>query len=90
MGTHFHLAIWTHIEHIFDTEMSFEKKKHAANLAVELCYTSQISKAISWVDLPGLYEGGVGRVGKSWGYAAKVGGGEVEGKVCVSFKIGVG
>ena len=70
--------------------MSFEKKKHAANLAVELCYTSQISKAISWVDLPGLYEGCVGSVWKSRSYAAKMGGGEVEGEVCVSLKVGVG
>ena len=53
-------------------------------------YQLDWSYCISWVDLPGLYEGGIGRVRKSWCYAAKVGGGEVKGKVCVSFKIGVG
>ena len=42
------------------------------------------------VDLPGLYEGGVGGVRKSWGYTAKVGAGKVERKVCISLKVAVG
>ena len=45
---------------------------------------------IRWVDLPGLYEGCVRRVGKSWSYAAKVRRGEVEGKVRVALKVGIG
>ena len=40
-------------------------------------------------DLPALNEGCVGRVWKSGSYAAKMGGGEVEGEVCVSLKVGV-
>ena len=44
---------------------------------------------ISQFDLPALNEGGVGGVWKPRSDAAQVGGGEVEGKVCVSFQIGV-
>ena len=41
-------------------------------------------------NLPAMNEGGVGRVGKSRGQVAKVGGGEVESKIRVALQVFVG